>query len=83
MPFNQFYNAAGFLVPDAFQEMLVKNISVVAKADTKRAAAKVKKVAEKPEEEVVLSPELLSAVATEETQATGSEKKKASKRRKA
>ena len=86
-PFAGFFDEAGYFVADAFQKMLVKNISVVAKADPKRAAApeKVEKVAAAAAEETQdLDPELLDAVLQAEAQTTGTDKKKSGgKRRKA
>lgn len=95
-PFASFFNEAGFFVPEPFQRLLVKNISVVAAADPKRAAAlsetATTDVKEKKENttsaddtQALLdgNPELLDAVLQAEAQTTGSEKKKGGKRRKA
>ena len=93
-PFASFFNDAGFFVPEPFQRLLVKNISVVAAADPKRAAALTEtKTADVKEEKSSASadtqalldgnPELLDAVLQAEAQTTGAEKKKGGKRRKA
>lgn len=92
-PFASFYNEAGFFVPEPFQRLLVKNISVVATADPKRAAALKGNAADVEEEKSAASadtqalldgnPELLDAVLQAEAQTTGAEKKKGGKRRKA
>lgn len=91
-PFTAFFNEAGYFVAEPFQGMLVKNISVVAKSDTKRAAAVAAGTAPgrveetKPTETQALldeNPELLDAVLEAQGQATGTEKKKGGKRRKA
>ena len=96
-PFADFFNEAGFFVAEPFRRMLVKNISVVAKADPKRASALSDKVTPAEESEkktntvtdserqalLVENPELLDAVVQAEAQTTGAEKKKGGKRRKA
>lgn len=92
-PFASFFNDAGFFVPEPFQRLLVKNISVVAAADPKRAAAMTETKVDVKEEKSSASadtqalldgnPELLDAVLQAESQTTGAEKKKGGKRRKA
>jgi signal peptidase complex subunit 2 len=91
VPFSQFFDEAGYFVADAFQRILVKNISVVAKADPKRASAPAAKPVEEKAsaaaeegETQELDPELLDAVLQAEAKTTGTDKKKSGgKRRKA
>ncbi|KAM7193709.1 signal peptidase complex subunit SPC2 [Rhypophila sp. PSN 637] len=89
-PFTEWFNAAGHFVVAPFQGMLAQSISVVGKADPKRAAPPAGVVDQPP----VYSPEMLAALAdaqvsvvgsAAETAATGSDaaKKAAAKRRKA
>lgn len=93
VPFASFFNEAGYFVPEPFQRMLVKNISVVATADPKRVAAVTDTKADVNEKKSTASvetqallddnPELLDAVLQAEAQTTGTEKKKGGKKRKA
>lgn len=76
--FTEWFDERGFIVATPFQEFLASSIPAVGKADPKR----VKSASQKMLDE---NPDLLDAVlaASDEAEATGTEKKSVGKRRKA